>query len=174
MKTQRLCIVGRVLAVCAVMFFAHVAGAQYGSDFEALNGSAGGTVLTGQDMYYIPGGTNSIDFNVYTYSGNALGLPVNPHDREVEAVSFGEASHDALEERTYLFLVEKRRAAASLPARLRNLDGRSKGGEWLFAPRIEINLDLAAIGEPSPVSAQVLSKLAAPRFEVCLVGVVEG
>lgn len=78
MKTQRLCMVGRVLAVCAVMFVAHVAGAQYASNFEALSGSAGGTVLTGQDGYYIPGGTNSIDFNVYTYSGNALGLPVNP------------------------------------------------------------------------------------------------
>jgi hypothetical protein len=53
-------------------------GAGYFSDFEGLAGSPDGTILTGQDAYYIPGGTDSVDWHVFTYAGNALGLPQNP------------------------------------------------------------------------------------------------
>lgn len=55
--------------------------AQYVSGFEAPTyaGSASGTVLTGQDGYYIPAGTTSVDQLVYTYAGNTLGIPTNPN-----------------------------------------------------------------------------------------------
>ena len=51
----------------------------YSSDFEAplYAGSAGGRILTGQDEFYIPV-PDSQDGLVYTYVGNALGLPTNP------------------------------------------------------------------------------------------------
>jgi hypothetical protein len=54
------------------------AAAQYASDFEALTGSPDGTVMTGQDAYYIPAGTTSVDYFVYTYAGNPFGFPDNP------------------------------------------------------------------------------------------------
>lgn len=45
----------------------------------AYVGSSGGVPLTGQDAFYLPSGT---DFNVFSYSGNALGLPPNPNGGE--------------------------------------------------------------------------------------------
>jgi hypothetical protein len=54
-----------------------IARAEYITGFEELLGSAGGELLTGQDGYYLPV-TGSTDFLVYTYEGNALGLPQNP------------------------------------------------------------------------------------------------
>ena len=55
------------------------ATAQYTSDFEGslYTGSAAGDILTGQDGFYIPV-PGSYDGLVYTYAGNALGLPANP------------------------------------------------------------------------------------------------
>ena len=48
-------------------------------DFEAptYNGSAGGTLLTGQDGWYNPV-AGSADWNVFTYSGNTMGVVANP------------------------------------------------------------------------------------------------
>jgi len=54
------------------------AGAQYTQDFEGLNASPSGTLLTGQDGYYLPTGTGDTDFMVYTYAGNTLGIVQNP------------------------------------------------------------------------------------------------
>ena len=51
--------------------------AQYWTDFEGLNASPTGVVLTGQDGYYLPAGTQSVDFKVYTYMNNSLGFPPN-------------------------------------------------------------------------------------------------
>lgn len=51
---------------------------QYSSGFEDLNASANGVVLTNQDGFYIPDGTDSIDFYAFTYNNNAIGLPKNP------------------------------------------------------------------------------------------------
>jgi len=65
-------------AVALLFCAAAVANAGYQQDFETLSGSANGVVLTGQDGYYIPSGTTSTDFYVYTYSGNALGYVQNP------------------------------------------------------------------------------------------------
>ncbi len=67
-----------VLFACLALaaFILPPAGAEYITGFESLSGSAAGTVLTGQDGYYLPAG--STDFYVYTYDSNALGFPQNP------------------------------------------------------------------------------------------------
>lgn len=59
------------------------AGAQHSSGYEppTYAGSAAGTVITGQDGFYIPV-PDSQEGLVFTYAGNALGLPQNPTGRE--------------------------------------------------------------------------------------------
>ncbi len=54
--------------------------AQHSTDFEApiYTGSAAGDDLNGQDGYYNPIPASSVSCDVYTYAGNALGLPANP------------------------------------------------------------------------------------------------
>jgi hypothetical protein len=66
------------VSVCACLCVVTVASASYESDFDDLNGSPSGVVLTGQDGYYLPAGTTSTDFLVYTYVDNALGIVQNP------------------------------------------------------------------------------------------------
>jgi len=66
------------IAVCASLLVAPIASADYESGFEGIVGAPDGMALTGQDGFYIPGGTVSVDYFVYTYSGNTLGLPQNP------------------------------------------------------------------------------------------------
>jgi hypothetical protein len=53
-------------------------GAQLVTNFEspAYNASAAGTLLTGQQGWYVPV-AGSPDFNAFTYAGNSLGLPGN-------------------------------------------------------------------------------------------------
>jgi len=58
-----------------------IAAAQgYGTDFEPplYAGTAAGTVVTGQDGWYLPPVAGSQDGNVFTYTGNALGIALNP------------------------------------------------------------------------------------------------
>ncbi len=57
-----------------------VASAQYASGFEAptFTGSADGTVMTGQDAFYLPSGVTSVDYFVYTYAGNVLEVVDHP------------------------------------------------------------------------------------------------
>jgi hypothetical protein len=77
-------LVGRKHWVLAALFGAGLAAASVAyADYLSVGfeqpgyvGSAGGTLLTGQDGYYLPAG--SADFNVYTYTGNPFGLPQNP------------------------------------------------------------------------------------------------
>ena len=64
------------LSVAMLLLTAGLAMAQYQSDFESLNASAAGVVLTGQDGFYLPAG--SVDFYAYSYLNNALGVPQNP------------------------------------------------------------------------------------------------
>ena len=59
-------------------FIAASANAQYISDFEDLDSSAGGVPLTGQEMFYLPPDTDSVDFQAFRYADNPLGLPLNP------------------------------------------------------------------------------------------------
>lgn len=53
--------------------------AQIDAGFESpgYSGSATGTLLTGQNGWYIPV-TPAADFNVYSYAGNTLNIPANP------------------------------------------------------------------------------------------------
>ena len=78
---QRLARLSLVPGICTALVLAagQPATAQFASDFEdpPYMGSAGGTVITGQDNFYIPV-PGSYDGLVYTYAGNALGLPANP------------------------------------------------------------------------------------------------
>lgn len=65
---------------------------QYSTGFEVSDGitaSPGGTVLTGQDGYYVPSG---IDYWAMTYAGNAFGIAANPQGGDQFAVGQGQAS----------------------------------------------------------------------------------
>ncbi len=66
------------------------AQAQFTTGFEpnTYAGSPAGTVLTGQDGFYIPV-AGSQDGLVMTYAGNALGLPLNPTGGTQFAASIG-------------------------------------------------------------------------------------
>jgi len=72
---------GIKLSIAACMFMAPTAFAQlYVDDFDSLTATADGTVLTGQDGYFLPNGPASdTDFEVYTYAANSLRLPQNPN-----------------------------------------------------------------------------------------------
>src|SRR5262249_24593404 len=53
--------------------------AQYSTGFETVVASPGGTAMAGQDGFFVPPVTGSIDGAAYTYAGNTLGIPVNPN-----------------------------------------------------------------------------------------------
>lgn len=69
------------IALCASL--APTLCAQYTSDFESLTASAAGTLLTGQDGYYLPPVALSVDWNVFTYAGNTMGVVANPNGGNV-------------------------------------------------------------------------------------------
>jgi len=67
-----------VTILCLFSSLVSTAVAQYATGFESLNASATGTILTGQDSYYIPV-AGSLDWNLMTYAGNTpYGIPTNP------------------------------------------------------------------------------------------------
>ena len=72
-------LVGATAALALTLAAGQSATAQYFSDFEdpLYMGSAGGTIITGQDGFYIPV-PDSQDGLVYLYAGNVLGIPQNP------------------------------------------------------------------------------------------------
>lgn len=78
MRAQRVSSWGISTVLGAGLLTSGIALGQYETGFEDVVASADGVVLTGQDGYYIPNGTNSVDFLAYTYSGNVLGVPRNP------------------------------------------------------------------------------------------------
>lgn len=67
-------------ALCFVVGPLQVAEAQFASDFEApvYAGAAAGIDLNGQNLFYNPLPAASVSCDVYTYAGNAPGLPANP------------------------------------------------------------------------------------------------
>ena len=71
--------IGVVVASAVLLIAGQSATAQEFFDFEdpPYTGSAAGTIITGQDGFYIPV-PDSQDGLVYTYLDNALGLPTNP------------------------------------------------------------------------------------------------
>ena len=76
--SRRLSIVPGI-CIAVTLAVGQPASAQFSSDFESplYTGSAAGTIITGQDGFYIPV-LDSHDGLVYTYAGNALGIPANP------------------------------------------------------------------------------------------------
>ncbi len=72
------------IALALAMAACGAATAQFSSQFEPpiYAGSPAGIELNGQDGFYNPDPPNSISALVYTYAGNALGLPVNPDGGE--------------------------------------------------------------------------------------------
>jgi hypothetical protein len=64
-------------AAIAVVLASSLAAQAYESNFETLNASAAGTLLSGQDNYYLPSVASSTDWNAYTYAGNTLNIPQN-------------------------------------------------------------------------------------------------
>lgn len=69
----------RLLPLAALAAITPALSAQYVSDFESLTASAAGTLLTGQDGYYLPAVASSVDWNAYTYAGNTMGVVTNPN-----------------------------------------------------------------------------------------------
>jgi hypothetical protein len=69
------------LAVFTLLAAAGAAQAQFSSDFEspAYNAAAAGTLLTGQQAWYLPAVAGSQDANVFTYAGNTLNIAANPN-----------------------------------------------------------------------------------------------
>ena len=70
----------RHLSIVGVLAACGTASAQsFNSNFESptYSGSAAGTVLTGQDGWYLPS-VGGLDHNVFTQVGNALGMVANP------------------------------------------------------------------------------------------------
>jgi hypothetical protein len=69
-----------VYTVVGCAAFASAAQAQFFADFEApaYSGSAAGTLLTGQNGWYLPPVAGSQDGTVHTYAGNAWGFVTNP------------------------------------------------------------------------------------------------
>ena len=78
-RVWRRSLMGALPALALTFAAGQSATAQYFSDFEAplYMGSAGGTVITGQDGFYIPV-PDSQHGLVYLYTGNVLGIPQNP------------------------------------------------------------------------------------------------
>ena len=75
MRKRGIVLTSAFVGLAAASLAAAPTYAQYTSDFENLNASAEGTILTGQDGFFLPAG---VDFNAYTYAGNVLGVVQNP------------------------------------------------------------------------------------------------
>ena len=82
-----------IAVVTAAVVMSGTAHAQYSTGYEDVVADADGEVLTGQDGYYIPGGTDSVDFLAYTYDGNTLGIPQNPQGGEQFVAGIGPAGN---------------------------------------------------------------------------------
>lgn len=60
-------------------FTAAITAQGYSTDFETFTASATGTPCAGQDGFYVPAVTGTIDGAIYTYAGNSLGILPNPN-----------------------------------------------------------------------------------------------
>ena len=111
------------LITAALLASATAANAQYNEGFEALNASAAGIVTTGQGPFggfVLPSG---VDHSLYTYAGNALGLPQNP----VGGLNFNAGT----------------RAGDNARAQLNNLNFFAGGNEWTISYDFAGTIDTA-------------------------------
>jgi len=65
------------IAALAAATQARAQGLRFTFEPPPYNASAGGTLLTGQNGWYLPPIAGSVDFNAFTYTGNAYGFPAN-------------------------------------------------------------------------------------------------
>ncbi len=75
--SKRLTLITAAIAGSALALAGSAFG-QYDTGFETsdgINASPGGTVLTGQDSFYLPSG---VDYWAMTYAGNTFGVATNP------------------------------------------------------------------------------------------------
>jgi len=124
-KVVGLC-VGFALLACSA------ASAQYYvTDFEepTFNGSPEGVLMTGQDGWYQPVDPG-VDYNVYTYAGNVLGVNPNPQGSSQFVAGYG--------------------PAGGLYARAQHDVDWSIGGQWL------VEYDVAALYDGQPPGANNL------------------
>lgn len=66
-----------LLTVAAAAALTVSLAAQYETSFDNLSGAPTGVPLAGQDSFYLPAVAGSVDWNVFTYAGNSLGIPQN-------------------------------------------------------------------------------------------------
>lgn len=85
--------VGYALSVALLLTIAHSAHAQWSGTFEpsAFVGNTTGIALNGQGGFFNPVPATSVSAEVYTYSGNTLGIPQNPTGETQFAASEGPA-----------------------------------------------------------------------------------
>jgi hypothetical protein len=78
---RALCLVRPAAALALVVASGAAHGQAYSSNFEAplYTGSAAGTVVSGQDGWYLAPVAGSVDGLVFTYAGNAFGVANNPN-----------------------------------------------------------------------------------------------
>lgn len=83
-----------VCSLCAgfALLACSTASAQYVTDFEdpPFSGSPEGVLMTGQDGWYQPVDPG-VDYNVYTYADNALGVAANPQGSSQFVAGYGPA-----------------------------------------------------------------------------------
>jgi hypothetical protein len=65
-------------ALATASLQARAQGQRFTFEPAPYSASAGGTLLTGQNGWYLPPIAGSVDFNAFTYAGNAYGFPANP------------------------------------------------------------------------------------------------
>ncbi len=86
-KARRALCVGLALVMCST------ASAQYVTDFDdgTFDGAPEGVIMTGQDGWYLPAG---VDYNVFTYADNVLGIATNPQGSSQFVAGHGPGSPD--------------------------------------------------------------------------------
>lgn len=67
----------KICFTVGVLSMAALGCAQFSENFETVSASAAGTLLTGQNGWYLPS-VGGVDGNAFTYAGNTLGLASNP------------------------------------------------------------------------------------------------
>ncbi len=79
MKTYKRMVSRIAFASAAVLVCGLAQGQSFNFEAPTYTGSAAGTIVTGQDGWYLPAVTGSQDGNVFTYAGNALNVAPNPN-----------------------------------------------------------------------------------------------
>ena len=90
----------RLIAIAVAVGLSAAAQADLATGFEDYNASAAGTLLTGQQGWYLPV-AGSADYSVFTYAGNTYNFPPNPQGgnnfvigKSLGGTSYARTQHD--------------------------------------------------------------------------------